>query len=76
MLVKAPHYLHTGTDWWTLSPGSFNGSIDCVGRYTSDGYWKTFGIAFVGGVLPMIFLALGTLVREGDGSPEDLFIVE
>ena len=70
------NYLHTGQDWWSLSPGYFNTGYAFGFVVYSSGFLDNHLFNSLG-VRPSVSLKPGTQITEdGDGSVNAPFVVQ
>ena len=74
---NSKYYLYTGQNWWAGSPSFFNFGLYAlefiVGSY---GYLYNGNVVITNGVRPVVSLASGYTISDGDGSTGSPFIVE
>lgn len=70
------YYLYTGAYWWSLSPSAFNINSAIGFLVNSSGYFNNVSVLVTYGVRPSVSLVPGTRSVDGDGSPEDPFVIE
>ena len=69
----------TDDQWWSMSPGIFDGGFDGGGAsvcyvYGSSGYFGIYAVYYAGGVRPSISLQSSTNVT-GEGTSENPYVV-
>ena len=74
--TNSSYYLYTGQYWWAGSPYYFSSNFAYEFHVSSSGYLSYGNVFNAFGVRPVVSLAPGYTISDGDGSTENPFIIE
>ncbi|MBQ6816881.1 MAG: hypothetical protein IJO27_00445 [Bacilli bacterium] len=69
------HYLHTGIAYWTMTPFQFTGNYASVARILGEGNITGFHVTNNHGLRPVVSLAFGMMINDGDGTVNNPYVV-
>ena len=70
------YYMYTGEDVWTMSPYGFEGNKAKMVYIDNEGILKATNVDAEHNIVPVISLKATNIVKKGNGTPENPYIVE